>query len=146
MLRIGKRPLTPTPRPRGYSDSRQSRPLMPPNCSPLPVQSSGRSPTKPAVPGHQSIATCWRRWTIDAVVSSIAPRKSLIPHDRKACRQRNLVERLFAGVKDFRRVATRSTSSPQTSFLACLPPQSQSGDSMSLDPSLAARQQSSSVR
>jgi transposase len=41
----------------------------------------------------------------DAVIPSIARRKPLIPHE--AYRQRNLIERMFARLKDFRRVATR---------------------------------------
>jgi transposase len=44
---------------------------------------------------------------IDAVIPSIARRKPLIPHDREAYRQRNLIERMFARLKDFRRIATR---------------------------------------
>jgi transposase len=44
---------------------------------------------------------------IDAVIPSIARRKTLIPYDREAYRQRNLIERMFARLKDFRRVATR---------------------------------------
>ena len=42
-----------------------------------------------------------------AVIPSIARRKPLIPYDRQAYRQRNLIERMFARLKDFRRVATR---------------------------------------
>jgi transposase len=44
---------------------------------------------------------------VEAVIPSIARRKPLIPHDRNAYRQRNLIERMFARLKDFRRVATR---------------------------------------
>ena len=44
---------------------------------------------------------------IDAVIPSIARRKPLIPYDREVYRQRNLIERMFARLKDFRRVATR---------------------------------------
>jgi transposase len=44
---------------------------------------------------------------IDAVIPSIARRKPLIAHDRKAYCQRNVIERMFARLKDFRRVATR---------------------------------------
>lgn len=44
---------------------------------------------------------------IEAVIPSIARRRPLIPHDREAYRQRNLIERMFARLKDFRRVATR---------------------------------------
>ena len=44
---------------------------------------------------------------IDAVIPSSARRKRLIAHDRDAYRQRNLIERMFARLKDFRRIATR---------------------------------------
>ena len=43
----------------------------------------------------------------EAVIPSIARRKPLIPHDRVAYRQRNLIERMFGRLKDFRRIATR---------------------------------------
>jgi transposase len=52
-----------------------------------------------------------RNWleqnNIEAVIPSIARRKPLIPYDRQAYRQRNLIERMFARLKDFRRIATR---------------------------------------
>jgi transposase len=44
---------------------------------------------------------------IEAVIPSIARRKPLISYNREAYRQRNLIERMFARLKDFRRVATR---------------------------------------
>jgi transposase len=44
---------------------------------------------------------------VEAVIPSIAPRKPLIPHDCKVYRQRNLIERMFSRLKDFRRIATR---------------------------------------
>ena len=44
---------------------------------------------------------------IEAVIPSIARRKPLIPYDRQAYRQRNLIERMFSRLKDFRRIATR---------------------------------------
>lgn len=44
---------------------------------------------------------------IEAVIPSVARRKPLLPYDREAYRQRNLIERMFARLKDFRRVATR---------------------------------------
>jgi transposase len=44
---------------------------------------------------------------VEAVIPSIARRKPLIAHDREAYRQRNLIERMFSRLKDFRRVATR---------------------------------------
>jgi len=42
-----------------------------------------------------------------AVIPSTASRKVPIPHDRRAYRQRNLVERMFCRLKDYRRIATR---------------------------------------
>jgi transposase len=44
---------------------------------------------------------------IEAVIPSIARRKPLIPYDRDVYRQRNSIERMFARLKDFRRIATR---------------------------------------
>ena len=44
---------------------------------------------------------------IEAVIPSIARRKPLIPYDPVAYRQRNLIERMFGRLKDFRRIATR---------------------------------------
>lgn len=43
----------------------------------------------------------------EAVIPSTASRREPIPHDRAAYRQRNLIERMFCRLKDFRRVATR---------------------------------------
>ncbi len=45
--------------------------------------------------------------SIEAVIPSIARRKPLIAYDRTAYRQRNLIERMFGRLKDFRRIATR---------------------------------------
>lgn len=45
--------------------------------------------------------------SIEAVIPSIARRKPLIAYDRTAYGQRNLIERMFGRLKDFRRVATR---------------------------------------
>lgn len=42
-----------------------------------------------------------------AVIPSTASRRAPIPYDARAYRQRNLVERMFCRLKDFRRVATR---------------------------------------
>ena len=42
-----------------------------------------------------------------AVIPSTASRKVPIPHDARAYRQRNLVERMCCRLKDYRRVATR---------------------------------------
>ncbi len=42
-----------------------------------------------------------------AVIPSTASRTAPIRYDRRAYRQRNLIERMFCRLKDFRRVATR---------------------------------------
>lgn len=42
-----------------------------------------------------------------AVIPSTASRKTPIRYDRQAYRKRNLIERMFCRLKDFRRVATR---------------------------------------
>jgi len=42
-----------------------------------------------------------------AVIPSTASRKTPIRYDRRTYRQRNLIERMFCRLKDFRRVATR---------------------------------------
>lgn len=42
-----------------------------------------------------------------AVIPSTASRKAAIPYDRDAFRARNLVERLWCRLKDWRRIATR---------------------------------------
>jgi transposase len=41
------------------------------------------------------------------VIPSIAKRKPLIPYDPVLYRQRNLIERMFSRLTDFRRIATR---------------------------------------
>ena len=43
---------------------------------------------------------------IEPVIPSIRRRKPLIPHNATAYRQRNLIERMFCRLKDFRRVFT----------------------------------------
>ena len=52
-----------------------------------------------------------RRWLAErgaeAVIPSTTSRKRLIPYDAEVYRQRNLIERMFGRLKDFRRVATR---------------------------------------
>ncbi len=44
---------------------------------------------------------------IEAVIPAKSNRRSLIPHDREKYRWRNLVERLFSKLKNWRRIATR---------------------------------------
>jgi len=43
----------------------------------------------------------------EAVIPSTASRKAPIPYDKAAYRTRNLIERMWSRIKDFRRVATR---------------------------------------
>ena len=42
-----------------------------------------------------------------AVIPSTASRRAPIPHDTTRYRARNLIERMFCRLKDFRRIATR---------------------------------------
>ncbi len=42
-----------------------------------------------------------------AVIPSTTSRRRPIPYNRALYRQRNLIERMFARLKDFRRIATR---------------------------------------
>jgi transposase len=44
---------------------------------------------------------------VKAVIPSTASRNRTIPYSKTAYRQRNLIERMFARLKDFRRIATR---------------------------------------
>jgi transposase len=44
---------------------------------------------------------------IEAVIPSTASRKKPYPLDRAAYRRRNLIERMFCRLKDWRRIATR---------------------------------------
>jgi transposase len=44
---------------------------------------------------------------IQAVIPSVSRRNPQIPYDRVVYRQRNLIERMFGRLKDFRRIATR---------------------------------------
>ena len=43
----------------------------------------------------------------EAVIPCNPRRKTIIPYDVVAYRQRNLIERMFGRIKDFRRIATR---------------------------------------
>jgi transposase len=43
----------------------------------------------------------------EAVIPSTRSRKAPIPHDAEAYRDRNLIERAFCRLKDWRRIATR---------------------------------------
>jgi transposase len=60
---------------------------------------------------------------IEAVIPSIARRKPMIPYDREAYRQRDLIERMFARSKTSAASPLATTSLQGTSSLAsCLPP------------------------
>jgi transposase len=59
---------------------------------------------------------------IEAVIPSIARRKPMIPYDREAYRQRNLIERMFARLKDSAASLPATTSSHGTSWLASFSP------------------------
>lgn len=56
-------------------------------------------------------AESFRTWLadrrIEAVIPSTASRKTPYPIDRKAYRRRNVIERLFCKLKNWRRIATR---------------------------------------
>lgn len=44
---------------------------------------------------------------IEPVIPSTARRKTIIPHDETRYKHRNVVERMFGRIKDWRRIATR---------------------------------------
>jgi transposase len=56
---------------------------------------------------------------IAAVIPSIAARKVPIPHDAKRYKLRNVIERTFCRIKDFRGIATRYDKTAHN-FLAAL--------------------------
>jgi transposase len=47
------------------------------------------------------------KWGTEAVIPSTASRNCAIPYDTTAYRARNLIERAFCSLKDYRRIATR---------------------------------------
>ena len=56
----------------------------------------------------------------EAVIPCNPTRKKLIPYDAVAYRQRNLIERMFGRLKDFRRIATRYDKLARNFFSAAL--------------------------
>lgn len=56
----------------------------------------------------------------EAVIPCNPTRKRLIPYDAIAYRQRNLIERMFGRIKDFRRIATRYDKLARNFFSAVL--------------------------
>lgn len=61
------------------------------------------------------------------VIPNNPTRKRIHPFNAKAYRQRNVIERTFCRLKDWRRVATRYDSSQQTSSPLSSSPQSSRG-------------------
>ena len=55
----------------------------------------------------------------EAVIPSTRSRKAPIPYDTEAYRDRNLIERAFCRLKDWRRVATRYDRCPKV-FLSAI--------------------------
>ena len=56
----------------------------------------------------------------EAVIPCNPTRKTLIPYDAVAYRQRNLIERMFGRLKDFRRIATRYDKLARNFFSAAI--------------------------
>jgi transposase len=56
----------------------------------------------------------------EAVIPCNPTRKKLIPYDAAAYCQRNLIERMFCRLKDFRRIATRYDKLARNFFSATL--------------------------
>ena len=56
----------------------------------------------------------------EAVIPCNRTRKKLIPYDALAYRQRNLIERMFGRLKDFRRIATHYDKLVRNFFSAVL--------------------------
>ncbi len=54
-----------------------------------------------------SLRNWLKRRKIKAVIPSTASRRTPYPLDRKAYRRRNVIERLFCKLKNWRRIATR---------------------------------------
>ena len=54
-----------------------------------------------------SLRTWLKRRKITAIIPSTASRRTPYPLDRKAYRRRNVIERLFCRLKNWRRIATR---------------------------------------
>jgi transposase len=76
----------------------------------IPLLDAAR-PTKRLLADKAYDADSLRRWLekakIKAVIPSSAARKTPYPLDRKAYRRRNVIERLFCRLKNWRRIATR---------------------------------------
>ena len=73
------------------------------------IEAAGRFDRLIADKGYDTnaIRALVERRGAQAVIPSTASRKASIPYDREAYRARNLVERLWCRLKDWRRIATR---------------------------------------
>jgi transposase len=67
---------------------------------------------------HRCARAFLKKRGIKAVIPGKANRKKKIRHDKKAYRGRNVVERCFCRLKDFRRIATRYDKLAQNYFSA----------------------------
>ena len=62
-----------------------------------------------------------KQWKIKAIIPGKANRKKRIRHSKTAYKRRNVIERCFGRLKDFRRIATRYDKLAETYFSAlCL--------------------------
>ncbi len=66
-----------------------------------------------------SIRDTLAKANVEAVIPAKRNRRTSIPHDREKYRWRNLIERLFSKLKNWRRVATRydKTAEPNLGFV-----------------------------
>ena len=67
-----------------------------------------------------SLRSALRERGAEAVIPSTRSRKRPIPYDPIAYKQRNLIERMFCRLKDFRRIATRYDKRADTFLSAVL--------------------------
>ncbi len=71
----------------------------------------GSAPSRRLIADKAYDADQFRRWLaarrIKAVIPSTASRRTPYPLDRRAYRRRNVIERFFCRLKNWRRIATR---------------------------------------
>ena len=67
-----------------------------------------------------------KHWKISAAIPSTASRRTPYPLDRAAYKRRNVIERMFCKLKNWRRIATDMTDSLETTSPASLSPLSSS--------------------
>jgi transposase len=71
----------------------------------------------------------------EAVIPAKVNRRDPVPHDRAKYKWRNLIERLFNKLKNWRRVATRYDKTKNPTLASSRSPQSNSGYPLSTKPS-----------